>query len=81
MSRRKFLCKDCKIDTGKIGEHYMLKDSVWYSVYPSQEGMLCINCIEKRLGRKLNKNDFNNSYVNNLNFGVKNCKLVDRLTA
>lgn len=71
---------DCGVDTGKIGDHYMLEDAVWYSVCDSDRGMLCINCIEQRLGRRLNPTDFNSSYVNTLGFGIKSVALVDRLT-
>ena len=62
--REKFKCVDCKIDTGKIGEHYMLVDEIWFKAYSSKKGMLCIGCLEKRLGRQLIKTDFNNSYIN-----------------
>lgn len=79
-NRRRFLCLDCGVDTGKIGEHYMLVDRVWFSVTDSNRGMLCVGCIEKRLGRRLNANDFNNSYVNELGFGqVKSVRLLERL--
>jgi hypothetical protein len=64
MSRKKFLCLDCEVDTGKIGEHYMLRDDIWLSVVNSNKGMLCIKCLEKRLNRPLNSNDFINCHVN-----------------
>ncbi len=64
MSRRKWLCLDCKVDTGKIGEHYMLVDATWQLAHDSHIGMLCIGCIETRIGRKLMPSDFNNSHVN-----------------
>lgn len=79
MSRRKFLCLDCNVDTGKAHEHYMLKDEVWLSVVDSIVGMLCIDCIEKRLGRKLNKTDFNDSHVNNPKLYPMSDKLRSRL--
>lgn len=63
-SRKRFLCMDCKTDTGKAGEHYMLKDSVWLAVVKDNKGMLCIGCIERRLGRQLSALDFNDSYIN-----------------
>ncbi len=78
-SRKKFLCLDCKVDTGLAGEHYMLIDKTWLSVVDSNKGMLCIGCIEKRLGRQLCPDDFNNSYVNNLNFGTRSVRLMSRL--
>lgn len=64
MARTKFLCMDCGVDTGKIGEHYMLKDEVWNLIHDSNKGMLCIEHAEKRLGRKLIPTDFNASHVN-----------------
>lgn len=79
-NRRRFLCMDCGVDTGKIGEHYMLKDHVWFSVVESNKGMLCVGCIEQRLGRRLIADDFNNSYVNGLGFGqIKSNRLLERL--
>ena len=42
----------------------MLKDSTWYLIHNSNVGMICIGCIEKRLGRQLTPNDFNDSHVN-----------------
>lgn len=68
-SRKKFHCLDCKVDTGKIGEHYMLKDSVWFKVHSSNVGMLCIGCLERRLGRQVTKQDFNDSHVNRMASG------------
>jgi len=65
-TRLRFKCIDCKIDTGKIGEHYMLKDDIWFSIHPSKNGMLCLNCLEKRLHRPLTINDFNDSHINKI---------------
>ncbi len=79
-SRKKWLCLDCGVDCGRLGEHYMLKESVWFSVAASDKGMLCVGCIETRLGRRLTSNDFNNSYVNGLGFGqIKSNRLLERL--
>lgn len=55
---------DCGVDTGKIGEHYMLVDETWNKIHSSNKGMLCIEDAEKRLGRKLTASDFNDSHVN-----------------
>ena len=79
MSRARFLCMDCGIDTGKHAEFYMLIDSVWFSIVGSREGMLCIGCAEIRLGRELTRADFNNSYLNNIHRGIKSARLLDRL--
>lgn len=80
-NKSKFLCMDCNIDTGRIGEHYMLVDSIWRLVHNSNKGMLCIKCLEARLGRTLNKSDFNNSYLNNHRTGFKSALLTSRMVA
>jgi hypothetical protein len=61
-------CADCGIGTIRIGEWYMVQDSVWEQAWagrrkawhgkiPGQE-ILCIGCLEKRLGRTLTAFDF-----------------------
>lgn len=78
--RRKFLCLDCHVDTGKIGEHYMLKDDVWLTIHGSKNGMICLGCVEKRLGRCLTSDDFNDSHVNRPQAGkVMSARFVNRL--
>jgi hypothetical protein len=62
--RTDFLCLDCKVDTSRASEYYMLVDSTWYLVHTSERGMLCIGCVEDRLGRQLVRSDFNDSYLN-----------------
>jgi len=63
-SRTKFLCLDCNRDVAHIGEHYFLKDEIWFLIHNSQKGMLCIGCAEARLGRILVPEDFTDAYVN-----------------
>jgi hypothetical protein len=68
------------VDTGKIGEHYMLKDDVWFSVHGSKKGMICLGCVEKRLGRRLVPDDFNDSHVNHPQPGkIMSARFVNRL--
>lgn len=55
---RMFVCIDCKINTHVINEYYMLKDPVWAKAHPGDRGMLCIACVERRLGRLLKHGDF-----------------------
>lgn len=78
-SRARFKCLDCNVDTGKLHEHYMLEDSVWFQVVNSNQGMLCIGCIEARLGRLLTPKDFNNSFINNPGFAPMSMRLLSRL--
>jgi len=52
-------CVDCDVNTVYIKESYMVIDSVWKeSGMTSQGGRLCVGCIERRLGRKLQCSDF-----------------------
>jgi hypothetical protein len=56
-----WLCRDCGVDTVAIGEYYMVNNDVWLSAgmqIGSAKGMLCIGCLEARLGRKLTPSDF-----------------------
>lgn len=55
-----FFCMDCGECTSCNGEYYMLRDSIWYSAITAMDadGMLCIGCVERRLGRTLNREDF-----------------------
>jgi len=97
-----FNCMDCDWDvTGPLElgadetertphEYYMLLFPLWEEVAKEEKrgGMLCIGCVEKRLGRKLVKNDFDlgrnkDGGVNNLDdtfFGPRSSRLIDRLT-
>jgi hypothetical protein len=81
MSRKKFLCLDCSTDTGKAGEHYMLVDSTWQLTGLGKYGMLCIGCVEQRIGRNLHKADFNNSYLNKPRTGIKSARLMNRMSS
>jgi hypothetical protein len=51
-------CMDCGVDTDAINESYMIHDDLWRAAVPSEAGMLCVGCLEKRLGRKLRRDDF-----------------------
>lgn len=70
-----FECRDCGVDTAEIGEYYMVRDSVWRSVVPHKmrgpycdDGgtMLCIGCLEVRLGRRLKRWDFTTAPINSI---------------
>ena len=56
-------CADCEVDTLKIGEYYMVKDDVWESVV-SGRALLCVGCLETRLGRRLLPADFSDAPIN-----------------
>lgn len=78
-SRKKFICLDCSKDTSKMGELYMLVDNIWEIINPFKHGMLCIKCAESRLGRNLNKRDFNRSYLNSSKSFNRSMLLIQRL--
>ena len=48
-------CKDCRKDTWvDLKDYYMVTDEIWnkYGI-KEKRGMLCVKCLEKRLGHKL----------------------------
>ena len=75
-----FICMDCKVNTSDINEYYMVDNEIWRKVNPRKEGMLCIGCLENRLGRILIKSDFPNFPINYGNWaGEKSERLNNRL--
>jgi len=78
-SRKKWLCLDCGVDTGKIHEHYFINTQTWLEVVGSKVGMLCITCLEIRLGRKLNSKDFPDVHINNRKLYPMSAKLLQRM--
>lgn len=62
-------CFDCGFDTFDGGEYYMLHDRLWEKIAPEDKGdhdfFLCIGCVENRLERELNKDDFPMSILAN----------------
>lgn len=79
MSRQKWLCLDCKVDTGKISEHYFVNTPLWMEVVGTNKGMLCVGCLEKRIGRKLILQDFTDCYLNNPKKNTMSVRLQSRI--
>ncbi len=90
----RFLCMDCSIDTSSrgISEFYMVHNYIWDSVTKDNpKRMLCIGCLELRLGRQLNKFDFTGAFVygcdrskyslSGSRFNEKSERLLSRLMA
>lgn len=75
-SHKGFACMDCKKDTWN--EYYMVYSRIWKKANPKFKGKLCIGCIEKRLGRKLNEKDFTKVLVNT-DKSVRTPRLKNRL--
>jgi hypothetical protein len=70
-------CADCGIDTlGGDRNWYLVHSHIWELAWPGSkttrppiEGdpfseILCIDCLEKRLGRDLRPDDFTNASIN-----------------
>ena len=74
-----FLCCDCGFDTLVGHEYYMLTDALWAQI-GMDEGMLCIGCVESRLGRRLVPNDFP-PYPINLGVFTQSPRLAQRCKA
>jgi hypothetical protein len=54
-------CVECNRETEisrNPGHYYMLRDELWASIIPDTKGILCISCVEHRLGRSLTDEDF-----------------------
>lgn len=59
-----FLCFDCNVNTSESGDYYMVQEAVWRTARPEGTGMLCLDCLQKRLGRTLLRADFTECLVN-----------------
>jgi len=74
------LCVDCGRSTLKIKEYYMVHDSIWESAGMDKNGgMLCLDCLEKRLGRNLNESDFPDYPVNKLTNILNKLKIGNKI--
>ena len=71
-----FHCRDCGADVTR--EWYMVRDEVWPLDYHG--GLLCIGCLETRIGRRLNADDFTSAACNTPQLGMSG-RLLDRLGA
>ena len=78
-SRRKFLCLDCGVDTGRIHEHYFVNAELWLSAVGSLSGMLCVEHLEKRIGRRLVPKDFPEVTINSHKYEPKSARLMSRM--
>ena len=62
----------------------MLKDDIWFKIHPQKNGMLCMNCAEKKLGRPLQRDDILicplkvviSPYTASILKGLRECKKV-----
>jgi hypothetical protein len=84
-------CADCGLGTNTANEWYMVNDAVWQQAWagrlkphhalPGQQ-ILCIGCLEARIGRRLWGADFPDVPVNDfLGEWYKSDRLLDRMGA
>lgn len=61
-------CLDCGVSCAEDGvnEYYMVQAAVWREAHPKRRGMLCIGCLETRLGRRLKPEDFTSAPINSI---------------
>lgn len=71
-------CVLCGVDTTAINEYYMINNDLWKQ-YGAHSGMMCIGCLEERLGRKLTKDDFSDALLNSDFRFQRSERLADRL--
>jgi uncharacterized protein DUF2695 len=74
-------CVDCGADFDEF--NYRVKDAVWAAGGLKPDGgLLCIGCLERRLGRQLNRDDFGPRYIppKSLQSPLLSLRLRDRLS-
>jgi hypothetical protein len=55
-----FDCRDCGVNTRVLEEYYFVRPEIWRQA-KGDKRMLCIGCLERRLGRRLGQRDFASS--------------------
>lgn len=60
--KSQFLCVDCEESVTDKGEFFLVHDELLQEV-ELEEGLLCVSCFEKRLGRELQYFDFTSAMV------------------
>ena len=73
-------CVDCSVNTLDNDEYYMVHDDLWNSAgMDGDGGMLCIGCLEARLGRELTSADFMDAPCNSDGWSAQSPRLRDRI--
>jgi hypothetical protein len=74
------ICVDCGQHTMLMHEYYHVHDEVWAASKADEaDSMLCIGCLEVRIGRALEPSDFSDAPINYPGFGHKSARLSSRL--
>ncbi|GAA1591979.1 hypothetical protein GCM10009764_13630 [Nocardia ninae] len=80
--RDEFRCHGCGLPTAPLDgpdEWYTVHDHVWQCAAASADNILCIGCLETRLGRRLHHTDFVAAALNDPNYGHHSPRLQSRL--
>lgn len=72
-------CAICAVDCNEIDEYYMVTNELW-DEYGVEHGMLCVGCIESRMGRQLVKTDFMVGAGDNAPGQIRSARLTDRMS-
>ena len=83
-------CADCGLGTPTAGEYFMVRNEIWETAWagrlkpwhalPGQQ-VLCVGCLETRIGRTLMARDFTAAPCNGPGWNSKSERLRNRLTA
>lgn len=77
-----YICLDCGLNTLEISEYYMVTDFVWSKTNVGKyDGMLCIGCLEARIGFILNKDHFTNVPLNTSSVIKRSKRLNSRINS
>jgi hypothetical protein len=75
-----YVCRDCATNTFRDGEFFQLKDDIWgLTGLAPDGGMLCVGCVEARIGRKLAAADFVDGPPNTWGRLYRSDRLQDRM--
>jgi hypothetical protein len=69
LTNKTHACADCSVNTSDIDEYYMVHDAIWAESLVAPDAMLCIKCLEARIGRQLKPTDFTDAPINHGAFG------------
>ena len=73
-------CKDCGKDVRNPKDMYMLEDNLWKQLGLKPGDFLCIDCLEKRLGREITQDDLKVLPINYFNTWLVENRYKDLLT-
>jgi hypothetical protein len=64
MNEDRWLCMECHKNTKNKIDYYMLNTFLWRSIAKDIKGMLCVSCVENKIGHTITKSDLLNCPLN-----------------